>query len=338
MRYLLYVVMTISLLSISVGGGYYFAINKISASASSINNMWSEASAPDVDENAGPADRIIVNLASRIMTVYIDGHKAYVYPVGVGTVSTPSPTGTYHIISREENPIWVDPHNDDNKIPSGPHNPLGYRWLGFSGAYGIHGTNVPSSIGGYVSNGCIRMREADVEALYSVAYVGMIVEIVYDRFVTERADDGLVICYVYPDGYGWTPDVSEAALKELAEYGLADFIDNKELAHHIAAHDGKPWKVMKSYDVWIGERHTNVHAVEQNENIYIPAAALAEAFGTTLKWDSGSHEVYTEYGRTAAVLKKGTAYVKPNDLGQLFRAQGTVDDMDGMKIYRLSQL
>ena len=81
-----------------------------------------------------------------------------------------------------------------------------------------------------------------------------------------------------------------------------------------------------------------MHAVEQNENIYIPAAALAEAFGTDLKWDSGSHEVYTEYGRTAAVLKKGTAYVKPNDLGQLFRAQGTVDDMDGMKIYRLSQL
>jgi lipoprotein-anchoring transpeptidase ErfK/SrfK len=35
------------------------------------------------------------------------------------------------------------------------------------GEYAIHGTNQPSSIGGFVSYGCIRMLNADVLDLYN---------------------------------------------------------------------------------------------------------------------------------------------------------------------------
>ncbi|HZG73251.1 MAG TPA: L,D-transpeptidase, partial [Chondromyces sp.] len=48
----------------------------------------------------------------------------------------------------------------------------GTRWVGFDAKgtdgriYGIHGTNNPSSIGKYISNGCIRMRNSAVELLY----------------------------------------------------------------------------------------------------------------------------------------------------------------------------
>jgi lipoprotein-anchoring transpeptidase ErfK/SrfK len=40
------------------------------------------------------------------------------------------------------------------------------------GNYAIHGTNDPSSIGGFVSHGCIRMHNADILDLYARAPLG----------------------------------------------------------------------------------------------------------------------------------------------------------------------
>jgi lipoprotein-anchoring transpeptidase ErfK/SrfK len=56
-----------------------------------------------------------------------------------------------------------------NVIPGGsPSNPMGAAAMTLSGGeYAIHGTNQPSSIGGFVSYGCIRMFNADVLDLYS---------------------------------------------------------------------------------------------------------------------------------------------------------------------------
>jgi hypothetical protein len=47
--------------------------------------------------------------------------------------------------------------------------------------YGIHGTNVPSSIGKASSHGCIRMAKADLEELYAQVEVGDTVELVGQR-------------------------------------------------------------------------------------------------------------------------------------------------------------
>jgi len=53
------------------------------------------------------------------------------------------------------------------------NNPMGAAAMTLSGGeYAIHGTNVPSSIGGYVSYGCIRMYNQDVVDLYSRVSVG----------------------------------------------------------------------------------------------------------------------------------------------------------------------
>ena len=57
-----------------------------------------------------------------------------------------------------------------NVIPGGsPGNPMGAAALTLSGGgeYAIHGTNVPGSVGGFVSYGCIRMYNADVLDLYN---------------------------------------------------------------------------------------------------------------------------------------------------------------------------
>lgn len=62
-------------------------------------------------------------------------------------------------------------------VPGGPRNPLGARALylyrdGVDTMYRIHGTNEPSSIGRSVSNGCIRMVNDHVIALYDQVAIG----------------------------------------------------------------------------------------------------------------------------------------------------------------------
>jgi lipoprotein-anchoring transpeptidase ErfK/SrfK len=46
------------------------------------------------------------------------------------------------------------------------------------GEYAIHGTNRPSSIGGFVSYGCIRMHNNDIVDLYGRVSVGTPVVVV----------------------------------------------------------------------------------------------------------------------------------------------------------------
>jgi hypothetical protein len=58
-------------------------------------------------------------------------------------------------------------------MAGGPGNPLGARamYLGTS-QYRIHGTNDPSTIGKFVSSGCIRLTNEDVTDLFSRVDVG----------------------------------------------------------------------------------------------------------------------------------------------------------------------
>jgi len=55
----------------------------------------------------------------------------------------------------------------------GPGNPLGARALYLGNTlYRIHGTNQPSTIGQFVSSGCIRLLNEDIEDLYNRATLG----------------------------------------------------------------------------------------------------------------------------------------------------------------------
>ena len=61
------------------------------------------------------------------------------YHVGVGKTSTPTPTGYYAVQYKEVNPTWVDPDDTSIQIGSGPDNPIGYRWIGFTVTMGSMG-------------------------------------------------------------------------------------------------------------------------------------------------------------------------------------------------------
>lgn len=124
----------------------------------------------------GSTRRLIVSIPDRKIVLMEDGHVVKVYPIAVGKNSTPSPNGSFHIASRVVKPTWYKP---GKTVAPGPANPLGTRWmgLGFKG-YGIHGTNMPNSIGHAASHGCIRMRNHDVEELFELVQVGDPVDLV----------------------------------------------------------------------------------------------------------------------------------------------------------------
>ncbi len=120
--------------------------------------------------------RLVISISDRKIVLIEDGRPKRVYPVAVGKPSTPSPAGTFQIVSRISHPTW---YGQGQLVPPGPANPLGTRWIGLSQrGYGIHGTNNQSSVGKAVSHGCIRMRKADVEELFRLVAIGDTVELV----------------------------------------------------------------------------------------------------------------------------------------------------------------
>ncbi len=122
---------------------------------------------------------IVVSLEDRKLALVEDGKVKRVYTVAVGKPSTPSPVGTFTIERRVMNPTYS---HDGRTVPPGPNNPVGSRWMGLSiHGYGIHGTNVPSSIGKAASHGCIRMAKSDLEELYPMVAVGDTVELIGQR-------------------------------------------------------------------------------------------------------------------------------------------------------------
>jgi hypothetical protein len=93
----------------------------------------------------------------------------------VGAKHSPSPEGEYTIVNHSVNPTY---RHKDKTIEPGKDNPLGTRWMGISlKGYGIHGTNVQSSIGKEASHGCFRMKKKDVEDLYERVQIGDAVSI-----------------------------------------------------------------------------------------------------------------------------------------------------------------
>ncbi|OYY27811.1 MAG: hypothetical protein B7Y65_01650, partial [Azorhizobium sp. 35-67-15] len=88
--------------------------------------------------------------------------------------------GTEKITRKAEWADWRPPAEMITRQPylprfmaGGPGNPLGARTLYLGGTvYRIHGTNEPQTIGKFVSSGCFRMLNADVEDLFDRVKVG----------------------------------------------------------------------------------------------------------------------------------------------------------------------
>jgi lipoprotein-anchoring transpeptidase ErfK/SrfK len=127
--------------------------------------------------------QIVISIADRQLAVIDHGQVLKTYPIAVGARGTPSPDGDFVIINHAKDPIY---RGGDMEVPPGKDNPLGSRWMGLSlKGYGIHGTNVQSSVGKAVSHGCFRMRKQDVEELYTLVQVG-------DTVMVRRERDAMI--------------------------------------------------------------------------------------------------------------------------------------------------
>ena len=287
--------------------------------------------------------RIVVNLASRTLGLYDGNKRLNVYPLGVGKVSTPTPVGYYKILNKEIDPPWIDPSNPEYEVPSGAGNPLGYRWMQIYGNYGIHGTNNPSSIGFYVSNGCIRMREADVEELFDNVEVGTPVDITYNRVVVEKAEDNNIAYYIYPDGYGRQALDVKYVNSWIEPWGVSAFADESEIAEAIANSSGEPIYIGKAYSLKIDDndvpattqngRHFDNKVVERGGITYLPAVPIAIALEMKLEWRHHT-TLATRYGEVSGIEKKGQLYLNEDDANILFRVEGWKEG----SIYKLKSL
>src|SRR5216683_46560 len=126
-----------------------------------------------------PAGTLIVDTPNTYLYYVLGGGYAIRYGVRVGRDGF-TWTGVQKISRKAEWPDWHPPTEMIERQPylprfmaGGPGNPLGARamYLG-STVYRIHGTNQPSTIGKFVSSGCIRLTNADVSDLFSRVDVG----------------------------------------------------------------------------------------------------------------------------------------------------------------------
>lgn len=123
----------------------------------------------------------VVTVSRRERKVRLFSHLRFVksYRVAVGQPAWPTPTGLFHVQSKQVDPAWSVPRRSwagsqgGQVIPGGsPGNPLKARWIGFAPGVGFHGTADLGSIGGAQSHGCVRMRVRDVKDLYHRVRIG----------------------------------------------------------------------------------------------------------------------------------------------------------------------
>ena len=126
-----------------------------------------------------PAGTIIIDTSHTYLYLVLSDGRAMRYGIGVGREGF-TWAGTERISRIAEWPDWHPPPEMIERQPylprfmaGGESNPLGARALYLGNTlYRIHGTNQPSTIGTFVSSGCIRLTNEDVTDLYGRVQVG----------------------------------------------------------------------------------------------------------------------------------------------------------------------
>ena len=126
-----------------------------------------------------PAGTVIVDTPNTYLYLVLGQGKALRYGIGVGREGF-TWSGAEKVSRKAEWPDWNPPEQMIERQPylprfmaGGDGNPLGARALYLGDTiYRIHGTNQPSTIGTFVSSGCIRLTNEDVMDLYTRVKVG----------------------------------------------------------------------------------------------------------------------------------------------------------------------
>ena len=156
----------------------------VAASCLAVGSIFTTAALASPNVVASPngysAGSIVVKTNERRLYLILGEGRAVRYPVGVGRPGKQW-AGSTRIDGKYRNPAWSPPDEVKRDKPSLPNviaggtrqNPMGVAAMTLAGGqYAIHGTNVPNSIGGFVSYGCIRMYNQDISDLFERVSVG----------------------------------------------------------------------------------------------------------------------------------------------------------------------
>ncbi|WP_318653378.1 L,D-transpeptidase family protein [Paenibacillus rhizovicinus] len=136
--------------------------------------LWNVLSLTSASAAASKDQLLVINKKTNQLAFYEGGELIKTFSVATGKTRDLTPEGSFKIVNKIKNrPYYKD------KIPGGdPRNPLGDRWLGLEvngtegTTYAIHGNNKASSIGKYVSAGCIRMKNDEIHWLFPQIELG----------------------------------------------------------------------------------------------------------------------------------------------------------------------
>jgi lipoprotein-anchoring transpeptidase ErfK/SrfK len=142
---------------------------------------------------------IVIDTPNTYLYYVLGSGKAIRYGIGVGRDGFRW-SGVQSVAKKAEWPDWHPPAEMLARQPylprfmaGGTGNPLGARAIYLGGTvYRIHGTNQPTTIGGRVSSGCIRMVNGDVIDLYSRVEVGTKVVVLPDQLYQASGSSGQI--------------------------------------------------------------------------------------------------------------------------------------------------
>lgn len=130
---------------------------------------------------------IFVSVEDKMLDLYDGSQLIASFPITPGSKQLPAPKGVWEIIGAYTMPEfrWDEMMLYHGKrsanafeIPPGPRNPVGILWCGLDKiGIGIHGTNVPETIGRAASHGCIRLANWDALKFSTMITTGMPVTI-----------------------------------------------------------------------------------------------------------------------------------------------------------------
>lgn len=134
---------------------------------------------------------LVLDRRQRRLSVFEGGQERRRFPVGVGRPGWETPVGRFSVIELAVDPTWEHPATG-RRVPPGPANPLGSRWIGFHRdcngrvgfngtehlvvkgcvSAGFHGTPQRDSVGRAVSHGCVRLLDEHVRELFDLVQMG----------------------------------------------------------------------------------------------------------------------------------------------------------------------
>ncbi|MGQ9688804.1 MAG: L,D-transpeptidase [Desulfobaccales bacterium] len=200
---------------------------------------------------------LVINLPELLLYQFHLGAYQRRYALAVGKPSWPTPTGSYQVLNKAENPVWTVPISIQEemesmgqtvveKVPPGPNNPLGKFWIGTSAeGVGIHATNRPWSVGHYVSHGCIRMLPEEIAQLFPQVEVGTLIKIIYQPVKMALTRQGRIYLEAHPNIYNRKINYLEYVRNLVQSYRLEDRVDWQKIETILKIKDGVAHDVTK---------------------------------------------------------------------------------------------